>query len=183
RPDWRPEQLTEFLAAVSSYVDEQSACDGAVERAAEAIEAEVGVLLRDGVVVSSVGFPQGKVPDEVLQALVDGRRRWLSIPGVGVCAVLSLPFDDDPPGHLIVARSGEDFTHGEVSLLRGMGRVLALARRTLRVLDSERESRKRSEEHATENARLLAGLQARQALLEPPFEIQRSISHRAPTQQ
>jgi diguanylate cyclase (GGDEF)-like protein len=183
RPDWLPEQLTEFLAAVSSYVDEQAACDGAVERAAEAIEAEVGVLLRDGVVVSSVGFPQGEVPDEVLRALVDDRRRWLSIPGVGVCAVISVPFDDDPPGHLIVARSGEDFTHGEISLLRGMGRVLALVRRTLRVLDSERESRKRSEEHATENAHLLAGLQARQSLLERLFEIQRSISHRAPTQQ
>ena len=55
--DWSTHQLAEFLAAVSSFKDEASATRGAIERAAEAFEAEVGAIVRNGSVVSSVGFP------------------------------------------------------------------------------------------------------------------------------
>ena len=43
---WHAQQIAEFLAAVSVYENEPAALDGAVERAAEAMEAEVAAWYR-----------------------------------------------------------------------------------------------------------------------------------------
>jgi signal transduction histidine kinase len=154
--DWSTHQLAEFLASVSSFKDEASATRGAIERAAEAFEAEVGAIVRDGSVVASVGFPANRVPVDNLAALVDGVRQNTVIPGVGVCSVAVVPLEDGQPARLILARGGEsEFTLQERNLLRGMARVLAL---TLAMLE-------------------------RQKLLERLSKIQRSISHRAPLQE
>jgi signal transduction histidine kinase len=154
--DWSTQQLAEFLAAVSSFKDEASATRGAIERAAEAFEAEVGAIVRDGSVVSSVGFPASRIPTDQLVALADGVRQNTVIEGVGVCSVVVVPIEERKPARLILARAGEsEFTVQERNLLRGMARVLAL---TLTMLE-------------------------RQRLLERLSKIQRSISHRAPLQE
>ncbi|MEA2501666.1 MAG: hypothetical protein QOD01_1777, partial [Actinomycetota bacterium] len=54
---WSTQQLAEFLAAVSSSETEASAALTAVERAAEALEAEVAAIVCGGEVVAAVGYP------------------------------------------------------------------------------------------------------------------------------
>ena len=180
--NWSAQQLAEFLAAVSSLPDEEAAVVSAVERAAESVEAEVGVMVRDGKPVAAIGFPRGRVPlDEILDAAA-GERQEIDVPGVGRCATLAIPMEGALVGTLVLARSGAPFVREEASLLRGMARVLGLTVEMLRVVERERELRQESDTQAEENARLLAGLQERQSLLERLFKIQRSISHRAPIQ-
>jgi diguanylate cyclase (GGDEF)-like protein len=177
---WTTQQLVEFLSLVSSFPDEQSAICGAVERAAEALEAEVGAVVSDGQLLASTGFSEDHVPARQLVAAGEGRLTTLEVPGAGTCAVISVPLEEQVPGHLVLARGGgEAFTRQETNLLRGMGRVLTLALQALRVLGDERALRERSEEQALENAGLLATLQERQALLERLSKIQRSIVQRA----
>jgi diguanylate cyclase (GGDEF)-like protein len=179
RSAWHAQQIAEFLAAVSAYEDEPAALDGAVERAAEAVEAEVAAVVRDGTVLASVGFRAGHVPDDAIVALAGGARPpVLQVPGAGGCAVVTVPVDCDTT--LLVARSGEPFASEEALLLRGMGRVLAQALRMLRALDNERALRQEAQRHMAEKERLLAALQERQTLFERLFRIQRSISHRMP---
>ena len=178
--NWSTQQLAEFLAVVSSYPDEASAVLGAVERAAEALEAEVAAILKDGVVVASIGFPGAEPPAGKLQAVAAGALDRLDVPGVGPCATVAVPLEAESSGALVLARAGEvGFSSEERHLLRGMGRVLSLTTRLLETVAEERSLRKRSDAQAAENADLLAGLRERQALLERLAAIQRSIVHRA----
>ncbi|MGA2321211.1 MAG: EAL domain-containing protein [Solirubrobacteraceae bacterium] len=155
---WTTQQLVEFLSLVSSFPDEQSAIGGAVERAAEALEAEVGAVVSDGQLLASTGFSADNVQTGLLVAAAEGKLTTIEVPGAGTCEVISVPLEDDMPGRLVLARCGEAFSRQEANLLRGMGRVLTL---TLRLRD-ERALRERSEEQVLENARLLATLQKRQ---------------------
>jgi energy-coupling factor transporter ATP-binding protein EcfA2 len=159
RSEWHAHQLAEFLGNISAYDSEPAALDGAVERAAEAMEAEVAAVVRDGVVLASVGFRAGHVPVAAVAAAAaasDGPG-GLDVPGVGRCPTVTVAVNDDTA--LLVARSGDTFTTEERLMLRAMGRILAQA---LRMLDT------------------LAVLKERQTLLERLFRIQRSISHRMP---
>jgi diguanylate cyclase (GGDEF)-like protein len=170
------QQLAEFLAVVSAVHDGLSASRMAVERAARALEAEVAVVLGDAGVVSSVGFPLGRVPVAELAQVVGGDRWLLDVPGAGLCHTAVAPIAGHAPGHLLVARSGEDgFTVEEVSLLRGMARVLELTIGTLHTFEAERWQ-------AAENERLLEELRERHRLLEELSKIQRAISRREPFQ-
>ena len=189
---WHAQQIAEFLAAVSAYEDEAAALEGAVERAAEAMEAEVAAIVGDGTVLASVGFRAGHVPAGDLVTLAAGRAATaaftdsplvggppvLHVPGVGHCATVAVPVDCTTT--LVVARSGDPFASEEALLLRGMGRVLAQALRMLRAVDNERALRRQALRHMEENQRLVTVLQERQTLLERLFRIQRSISHRLP---
>ena len=176
RSEWHAQQLAEFLAAVSAYEDEPAALDGAVERAAEAMEAEIAAIVRDGSVLVSVGFRTGHVPVDALIAAA--ATPVLNVAGVGDCAVVTVPVDGTTS--LLVARSGDPFASDEALLLRGMGRVLGQALRMLRALDNERALHAQALSHMEEKQQLLAVLQERQTLLERLFRIQRSISHRMP---
>jgi diguanylate cyclase (GGDEF)-like protein len=177
------QQLAAFLAVVSAYQDGPSALRAAIERAASALEAELGAVVCEGELVASVGYPRGAPPDPKLIEVAAGRRDTLQIPGAGTCHAVAAALGGTPRRHLIVARSGDDpFTGEEVNLLRGMARVLELTLEMLRTLEAERSLRERGERQAAENARLLASLQARQRLLERLSEIQRAISRRAPLQ-
>jgi diguanylate cyclase (GGDEF)-like protein len=178
---WATQQLAEFVVAVSSFDDEEAATKGAVERAAECLEAEIGALVRERL-VTCVGFPLGAVPEAELVAAAWGEPHSLEIPGVGAGEIITVPLEDMPPGRILLMRS-EPFGPDELSLLRGMARVLALTLRTLRVLEAERRLRVESEAQAEENARLLATVRQRQRLLEETTTIQRLISRRAPIQQ
>jgi diguanylate cyclase (GGDEF)-like protein len=121
----------------------------AVERAAEALDSEVAALVQDGVVVASTGFAAGQVPHAELAEVARGDARSLSVPGVGVCDALSVSLGEPNEGSLIVAGApGVAFNHEDISVLRGMARVLALTLRQLRLIESERGARERSEHEA-----------------------------------
>ncbi len=169
------QRLAEFLAVVSRASDVASAIRVATERAARALEAEVAaVLTGDGRVVSSVGFALGRVPEVALREVAAGRRGVIEVPGAGTCLAAVTDLGGSAPGRLLVARSGDDgFNVDEVSLLRGMARVLELTVESLRTFEAERRQ-------ATENARLVTSLRERQRLLEQLSRIQRAITRREP---
>jgi diguanylate cyclase (GGDEF)-like protein len=172
-PDWSAQQLAEFLAVVSASRDEESAIEVAVERAAEAVEAEIGAMVCDDALVFAIGFPTGQAPEQALRDAVTSGAAELEVDGLGACPVLVVPVDDE--SRLVLARAGEGFTREEANMARGMGRVLSLTLRMLRVLGAERALRQESQRQEEE-------LRERQTLIEQLFEIQRLISGRAPTQ-
>ena len=154
--DWSAHQLAEFLAAVSSFTDQASATRGAVERAAEAFEAEVGAVVMDGELAASVGYAPGDEPATRLVDLAGQGPEEAEVPGVGTCRILSVPLDEGRSSRFLLARVGDaPFNVDERNLLRSMGRVLGLI---LEMIE-------------------------RQKLLERLSRIQRSISHRAPLQE
>lgn len=139
---WSTQQLAEFLGVVSSFETEATAAQGAVERAAEAIDAEVAAILRGGDVMASVGYPAGAAPIGELVAVARGLTRELFIPGAGRSSACAVPLDDAADGTLIVARSGsEPFSREEVGLLHGMARVTSMTLKLLRLLEQERSFR------------------------------------------
>ena len=114
----------------------------AAERAARALEGEVGIVLgRDGA-VSSVGFPVGRLPLAEIAEVVNQRKAMLEVPGAGSCHTVVVPLDGGSPGHLLVARMGEDgFSIDEVSLARSMARVLDLTLGTMKTFESRQQAR------------------------------------------
>ncbi|MCU1379491.1 MAG: hypothetical protein JWN29_2474 [Acidimicrobiales bacterium] len=164
---WSTQQLAEFLAAVSSFDGEASAALGAVERAAEALDAEVVAIVRGGHVVASVGYPAGGAPAADLEAVARGVSHQLAVPGAGVCPATAVPLEYPPGATLILARSGsERLGPEEISLLHGMARATSLTMGMLRLLDDERSLRAKADRQAIEVGRLLARLTERQSKLE-----------------
>jgi diguanylate cyclase (GGDEF)-like protein len=132
---WSTQQLTEFLALVSSFTDERSATRGAVERAGEVVEAEVVAIIRGGVVAAAIGYPPDALPeDELVRLAVEPHIAQLT--GLGPCRVTVVELEGEEPGQFLVARAGcENFTLEERDLLRGMARALVM---TLRMLARQR---------------------------------------------
>jgi diguanylate cyclase (GGDEF)-like protein len=154
---WTTQQLAEFLSVVSSFTEEGDALRGCVERVAEAMDTEVAALVRDGEVVASIGFPAGAAPVEKLVDAAVQPRFQRPFGALGVCTGMCSAVGDDG-GSLLVARVGsEGFSQEEGDLLRGMGRVLGLSLRSIR---------------------LIGELQERQTLLERLTLLQRSIASR-----
>src|SRR4051794_30237001 len=116
--DWSTQQLAEFLVAVSAFRDEDSALLGAVERAAEAVEAEVAAVVRGDEVAASLGFPAGKEPTDELVAVGRGDRDHVEVAGMGRCPAIAVPLEWGERSHLLLARAGEEgFSREEASLL------------------------------------------------------------------
>jgi hypothetical protein len=100
---WSTQQLAEFLAAVSTCETEASAALVAVERAAEALEAEVAAIVCGGEVVAAVGYPKGAAPAaELLSDAAHGGE--LAVPGVGACPATGVVLEHPPGGILVLAR-------------------------------------------------------------------------------
>jgi diguanylate cyclase (GGDEF)-like protein len=178
------QQLVELLAVVSSFADEASAVEGAVERSAQALEAEVAAVVFGERVAASIGFPTGQVPEPDIIAVAHRRRDWLAVPGVGRCPATAASWGGTHPGFLVLARWGDEgFSIEEQNLVRGMARLLELTLTMLRTLQAEHEMRERSERQAELNKRLVTELREHQRLLEHLFETQRAISRREPLQQ
>jgi diguanylate cyclase (GGDEF)-like protein len=181
---WPTQELAEFLALISCFNDEATATRRGIERVAEVLDAEAAALVRGGGVIATVGFAEGEVPTKPLLAVADGSRGTLAVPGTGECEAIVVPLEDERPLHLVVARrTDEPFKSEELDLLRGMGRVLTLGLRNLRLLANERALRSGSERQASENARLLEALRDRQVLLERLAQLQRGIVDRLPVQE
>jgi hypothetical protein len=152
---WSTQQLAEFIAAVSTAESEAAAARAAVERAAEALDADVAAIV-GGELVAAVGYPEGTAPVADLAAVQPGVRGcFLEVPGVGPCAAAAAALEHPPGATLVVARAGPDgLTREETGLLRGTARVAAMTMRMLRVLDDERAAREELERLAGEQAAL-----------------------------
>jgi diguanylate cyclase (GGDEF)-like protein len=178
---WSTQQLTELLALVSALPADADVAQRAVEHAAEALEAEVGALLRSGQVVATVGYAHDAVPVDELVRASNGHVQTLDVPGVGPCQVFTADCDALPEGKLLLARSGTAAPSGEDrSLLRGLARVLSLALQARSTVEDERRRRTDSEREVRRSERLVTSLRERQALLERLSRLQRSISTRRP---
>ncbi|HEX8073954.1 MAG TPA: EAL domain-containing protein [Thermoleophilaceae bacterium] len=174
------QQLAEFLAAVSSCSDEAAASLVAVERAAEALDAELGAIVRGEEVVAAVGLLDGDGLDAVLREAAGARPSRLTLPQLGDCACLAVDVAGEKGARIVLVRVGdEDFPPEEASLLRAMARVLALTLRLLRGIALERSLREQSERDAAEKQRLAESLGWRQRLLEAASRVHRAISARA----
>ncbi len=129
---WSTQQLADFLTLVSSFADEASALRGAIERAAEALDAEVGAIVRGGEVLASIGFPAGTDVAAALARVATSESSCTDLPRLECCSVVAADLEDDDRGRLLVARLGEaTFSREEADLLRSMARVLTLTRRML----------------------------------------------------
>jgi diguanylate cyclase (GGDEF)-like protein len=176
RESWSAHKLAEFLALISTLDDEQTATARGVDRVAEVFDAEAAALVVGGRTVASVGFggAAGPAPAELV-ALTEGEGRTLVLAGLGACHAVSVRLDEVTPTDLVVARAHERFDRDERDLLRGMGRVLALGLRSIRLLDNERRLRSESERQSAERAHLLGALRERQVLVERLSRLQRAI--------
>ncbi len=148
---WSTHQLVEFLAGISSCTNETSAMLNAVERAAEALDAEVAALVNADRCLASIGFATGAVPMSELTEVAGGRRKTIHVPGVGACETMTVALETPDSARLIVARSSDEpFDHEDTSVFRGMARVLTLTLRQLRLIESERKLRERSQQEVDE---------------------------------
>ncbi|HEY0871495.1 MAG TPA: GGDEF domain-containing protein, partial [Acidothermaceae bacterium] len=178
---WSIHQLTEYFEAVTSQDDEFVAVRGAIERAVEALGAEVGALVRDDDLLACVGMGRDVPPVEVMRPAAQGAV-MIDMPGLGLLHTAAAQLDSDISGCLVLGRIHDEFTGEERQLLQGMASVLGLALRSLRTLQVERTLRTEREQEASERLVLLDTLGRRQRLLESLLTIQRAISHRAPSQ-
>ncbi|HET7686350.1 MAG TPA: sensor domain-containing phosphodiesterase [Candidatus Limnocylindria bacterium] len=173
---WSTQQLTEFLAAIGATGSRAAALRLAVERVAEAVEAEVAAVMVDGRVAAQVGFASTGVPGSSLRRIAAGDDP-VELPGLGRCRSAAGRLDGEGDAWLVVARAGDDaFNSEDRALLRGMARILTLALRNLRLLTDERRTRRTSQRQARETRQ-------RQRLLEALARVQRLIVDRAPQQQ
>jgi PAS domain S-box-containing protein len=178
---WSTQQLTGFLALVSSAEDERSASLMTVERTAEALEAEVAALVRGHELVASVGLPSDPTLERALVEVATGEATSLALPELGDCPAFVIPVEDDTAASIVVARrAGGSLAPDELQLARGMARVLGLSLRLFRLAEQERRQRDEAETQSLLNQRLLESLQERQELLERLSRIQRSIAHGTP---
>ena len=109
---------------MSSLDDAAEARQCAVERAAEALDAELGALVARGRVLASLGFPAAGAPDAELVRVAEERPDEAELPGFGDCRTAVAPLGD---GALLLGRAGDEgFSREDEHLLRGMARVLEL---------------------------------------------------------
>ncbi len=179
---WSTHQLTEYFSAVSAKADEDVAIRVAVERALEALDADVGaaVLAGENGVRGVTGLPVA-IRAEQFRPAIDGEPT-LELPLVGETYAAHAALGSDIDGGLVVARIDEKFSTEERQMLQGMAQVLGLALRNLRILATERALREEGAREAQRRLELLEIVRARQTLLETLLAIQRKISRREPLQ-
>src|ERR1700761_2306464 len=153
---WSTQQLAEFVAAISVAESEAAAAVVAVERAAEALDADVAAIVSGGELVAAIGYPNGDAPVAELEAVQPGcEGSLLDVPGVGLCSAAAAPLEHPPGACLAIARQApEGLTREETALLRGMARVASMTLRMLRVLNDERVAREELERLVREQAAL-----------------------------
>jgi len=162
---WSAQKLAEFLAEVSSYATEAETADGAVERVAESLDADVVAIVAGDAVVAAVGCSEGMAGE--LAAVAAARGGDVTVPGHGRYPATVVPLEHPRGASLVVARAGPDpLSADELSLLHAMARVTSMTLRMRRFIDDERALREESQRQSAENAQLLASLTAHQVLLE-----------------
>ena len=176
---WATQQLAEFLDVLARAPDEQAGIRIAIERACEALDAELGAALSADKLITSVGFPPDEIPENQVRAAATAKLAKLRISPAAEFDTLTVPVEDRHVRMLLIAREGDGgFGVEESALVRAMARVLALALQMLRGVEAERVLREQSEARGRENQTLLGVLRERQRLLERLSRIQRKIVSR-----
>ena len=176
---WATRQLSDFLTLVSSFDEERSATIRLVERAVEVLDADAAALVERNELAVTAGPLSHSLDVTEVRSVAAGRLSSLSLGGTPVPA-LRAEAGEQNGRMLVIARAEPEFARAEVDLLCGLGRVIALGGRTLRLVDNERGMRASSEHQAAENARLLEALRDRQVMLERLATIQRAIVAQKP---
>jgi len=136
-PGWSPELLADFAGAVSAARTEAVAARVAVERAAEALGADVAAMVCAGEVIAAVGYPEGTVPGAECVRVRVGIADWLEVPGIGRCAAVAASMEYPPGAALVLARPGRGaWSPGQAALLPGMARVAGMTMQMLHVLEA-----------------------------------------------
>jgi diguanylate cyclase (GGDEF)-like protein/PAS domain S-box-containing protein len=148
-PGWSTRQLAEFLEAISAVGDTGTARRAAVDRVAEALEAEVAAIVSEEGVLVSIGIDPEQLSAAALDAVREGHSQTIDVPGLGLCHALSIAVPGERETTMIVARSGpETFSSEELNVARGLAHTLAMAERMLAGRDEEAALRAASEEEA-----------------------------------
>jgi hypothetical protein len=81
----------------------------AIERAAEALDAEIAAIVCVDRVVAVVRYPGGAVPVRELTLITaEGAHHKLTVPYVGACWLAAVSLDYPPGATFILARAGPD---------------------------------------------------------------------------
>jgi len=131
-----------------------------VEKAAGALDAEIGAVVAGDAVHGLFGFGDAAPPPASELLVGDDDGLWVA--GVGQMHRVVVELGSELPGALLIARVEGAFDAEERQMLLGMARILGLRLQGLRTLAAERQ---------------------RKRLLETLLAIQRTISHRAPLQE
>ena len=178
--DWSTLQLTEFFSAITRAGDEAGAALLAVERAAEATEAEISAVLSGGDLLACLGLGRHDRAEFLLG--VTPADETVTAAGLGTFHSTVHPLGGDAEGQLVLCRRDGPFEAEERQMLQGMAKVLGLALRGLRTLAAERGLRREREQEAEARLVLVTALEKREQLLETLLQIQRAVSQRAPLQ-
>ncbi len=160
---WSIHQLTEYLVKVSGTDDYGLAVQTALEEVAEALDAELGAILVEGMVRAKSGFGRQDVPPAFL--CPEGDNDVVNVPGVGDVHVARGGLDKPGTGRagndgwMFVGRYGREFNAEELQLLQGMALALGLVLHNLQMLQAAR---------------------SRHLLVETLLAIQKAISARRP---
>jgi diguanylate cyclase (GGDEF)-like protein len=151
---WITQQLVRYLSELTPGPDQRPnrvvTLRTGAERAAEAVEAEVAGIIWDGRLAVALGFSAREHPAAALRSVVGGDEA-VAIGPLGRCHALAVPVGEG--GHLVLARSGDDFDRDERILIRAMGRILALSVRSVDAVTAERSLRRESDRRAREALR------------------------------
>ena len=152
---WALQQMVRYLMELApgpdAVLDRAHTLRVGMERAAEALEAEVAVVLWEGRPLESIGFGTGQVPIDQVQSVASGESGYIDVPGVGPCAAVGVIVDRT--GHLVLARAGDGFDPEELTIVRALGRILTLSLRSVDAVAAERSLRRESERRAREALR------------------------------
>jgi len=152
---WALQQLVRYLAELTpgpdAAPDQQRTLRVGMERAAEALDAEVAAVVWDGEVFESLGFGAGPVPVADILAVAEGRAGQLDVTGLGRCPAVTAIVGRQ--GHLVLGRSGGSWDREEETVVRALGRILGLSLRAVDAVEAERSLRRESERRAREALR------------------------------
>src|SRR4051795_4957030 len=90
---WSTQQLAEFVVAISGAPDEVTALERGIESAIEALDAEVGAIVRDREIVTSIGWPRFDVPEVELAGIAAAGGGEIAVPGSGTWPAVVVPLD------------------------------------------------------------------------------------------
>jgi diguanylate cyclase (GGDEF)-like protein len=185
---WSTLQLTEFCAVLTGSAQEDEVVQLAVERATEALEAEIAAVVIDGEVRAQWGLADGAAGSEALRCI--GSARSVRLPDLGEVHTFAARLGRGTPDFLVVGRLDLPLAGPERQTVQAMAQLLNLVLRNLRALTAERTLREQErillrdkEREAAERLRLLEEVRTRQRLLEQLLTIQQAVSARHPLAQ
>ena len=185
---WSTLQLTEFCAVLTGSAEEDEVLQLAVERATEALEAEIAAVVIHGELRALRGLADGSAGTEALRGI--GSARSVQLPGLGEVHTFAARLGRGTRDFLVVGRLDVALAGPDRQTVQAMAQLLSLVLRNLRALTAERTLREQQqillrdkEREAAKRLRLLEEVRTRQRLLEQLLTIQQAVSARHPLAQ